>query len=137
VPAYKRQARCCRYCTSGGRRSFQVCGWCAAGAHTRARQKSLWKLLVDMSLVCVRVRNDIISYRCATCSSLQEELVKSAMFWYITDVITPDEALAMLKAKEATKDQRETIVRSRGCVWCWDTACQPFSSTQSQRYPPT
>jgi hypothetical protein len=41
----------------------------------------------------------------------------------------------MLKAKEATKDQRETIVRSQGCVWRLDTACRPFSSTQSQRYP--
>ena len=49
--------------------------------------------------------------------SLQEELVKSATFRYITDAVTPDEALAILKAKEATKDQRETIVRSQGCVW--------------------
>jgi L-fuconate dehydratase len=45
---------------------------------------------------------------------LQEELVKSATFRYITDVITPDEALAILKAKEATKKEREAIVRSQG-----------------------
>jgi len=44
----------------------------------------------------------------------QEELVKSATFRYITDAITPDEALAMLKAKEATKNEREVIVRSQG-----------------------
>jgi hypothetical protein len=69
--------------------------------------------------------------------SLQEELVKSATFQYITDVIIPNEALAMLKAKEATKDQHETIVCLQGCMWRWDTACRPFSSTQSQKYPPT
>ncbi|KAF8467110.1 enolase C-terminal domain-like protein [Russula ochroleuca] len=61
--------------------------------YARARQKTLWKLLVDMS---------------------PEELVKSATFRYITDVITPDEALAILKAKEATKKEREAIVRSQG-----------------------
>jgi L-fuconate dehydratase len=48
--------------------------------------------------------------------SLQEELVKSATFRYITDAITPNEALAILKAKEATKSQREDIVRLKGCV---------------------
>jgi L-fuconate dehydratase len=45
---------------------------------------------------------------------LQEELVKSATFRYITDAITPDEALAILKAKEATKKEREALVRSQG-----------------------
>ena len=44
----------------------------------------------------------------------QEELVKSATFRYITDAITPDEALAILKAREATKKEREAIVRSQG-----------------------
>ncbi|KAH9986318.1 mandelate racemase/muconate lactonizing enzyme [Russula compacta] len=61
--------------------------------YARARQKPLWKLLVDMS---------------------PEELVKSATFRYITDAITPDEALANLKAIEATKKDREAIVRSKG-----------------------
>jgi len=42
--------------------------------------------------------------------------VKSATFRYITDAITPDEALAILKSKEATKGQREATVRSQGCV---------------------
>jgi hypothetical protein len=45
---------------------------------------------------------------------LQEELVRSATFRYITDVITPDEALAILKAKEATKKEREATVRLQG-----------------------
>jgi len=40
--------------------------------------------------------------------------VKSATFRYITDAITPDEALAILKAKEATKGQREATARSQG-----------------------
>jgi len=40
--------------------------------------------------------------------------VKSATFRYITDAITPDEALAILKAKEARKKEREAIVRSQG-----------------------
>ncbi|KAI9452582.1 enolase C-terminal domain-like protein [Russula earlei] len=61
--------------------------------YARARQKPLWQLLVDMT---------------------PEELVKSATFRYITDAITPDEALAILKAKEATKKEREAIVRSQG-----------------------
>ena len=41
-------------------------------------------------------------------------MVKSATFRYITDAITPDEALAILKAKKATKEEREAIVRSQG-----------------------
>ncbi|KAI9460262.1 enolase C-terminal domain-like protein [Lactarius psammicola] len=57
--------------------------------YARARGKPLWKLLVDMS---------------------PEELVKSATFRYITDAITPDEALTILKAKEATKNEREDII---------------------------
>jgi len=61
--------------------------------YARERQKPLWKLIADMT---------------------PEELVKSATFRYITDAITPDEALAMLKAKEATKNEREAIVRSQG-----------------------
>ncbi|KAH9018617.1 enolase C-terminal domain-like protein [Lactarius hengduanensis] len=61
--------------------------------YARARGKPLWKLLVDMS---------------------PEELVKSATFRYITDAITPDEALTILKAKEATKNEREAIVRNQG-----------------------
>jgi L-fuconate dehydratase len=37
------------------------------------------------------------------------------MSWrYISDAITKDEALAMLKAKEATKKEREAEVKKRG-----------------------
>jgi L-fuconate dehydratase len=45
---------------------------------------------------------------------LQEELVKSATFRYITDAITPGEALAILKEREATRKEREAIVREQG-----------------------
>jgi hypothetical protein len=68
--------------------------------------------------------------------SLQEELVKSATFRYITDAITPDEALAILKAKEATKGQRETIVRSEGCVGVGGTSFQPFHQFHYIDTPP-
>ncbi len=48
--------------------------------------KPLWKLLVDLS---------------------PEALVRCVDFRYITDAITPDEALALLKANAATRPQRE------------------------------
>jgi len=59
----------------------------------RKRQKPLWKLIVDMS---------------------PEELVRSTTFRYITDVITPEEALKMLKANESGKEEREQKVRDIG-----------------------
>ncbi|KAI6043968.1 enolase C-terminal domain-like protein [Pisolithus marmoratus] len=59
----------------------------------RARGKPLWKLVVDMT---------------------PEELVDATVFRYITDVLTREDALTMLKAKEAGKQERETIVREVG-----------------------
>jgi L-fuconate dehydratase len=44
----------------------------------------------------------------------QEELVRSTTFRYITDVITPAEALTMLKANENGKKERERKVREIG-----------------------
>ena len=64
-----------------------------------------------------------LSEKCATrCSSndyclglrLQEEVIKSTAFRYISDAITKEEALAMLKAKAATKAEREAHVREVG-----------------------
>ncbi|CAL1699755.1 unnamed protein product [Somion occarium] len=43
-----------------------------------------------------------------------EELVNSAAFRYISDAITKEEALVMLKAKESTKAEREAKVREVG-----------------------
>ncbi|TFY70322.1 hypothetical protein EVG20_g2682 [Dentipellis fragilis] len=59
----------------------------------KSRKKPLWKLIVDMS---------------------PEEFVKATTFRYITDVITPEEAIEMLKAKEASKKEREEKVRELG-----------------------
>jgi L-fuconate dehydratase len=59
----------------------------------KAEGKPLWKLLVDMS---------------------PEELVRCINFRYVTDAITPEEALAMLKEKAATKAEREAEMRQTG-----------------------
>jgi len=61
--------------------------------YTRSRNKPLWKLVVDFT---------------------PEELVNSAAFRYISDAITKEEALAMLKEKEAGKKEREEKVRELG-----------------------
>ncbi|KAF8521830.1 mandelate racemase/muconate lactonizing enzyme [Gautieria morchelliformis] len=61
--------------------------------YAKSRKKPLWKLIVDMS---------------------PEELVKSTTFRYITDAITPDEALALLKARASGKIEREKIARDKG-----------------------
>tara|TARA_R110000868_G_scaffold157160_2_gene384295 strand:+ start:4375 stop:5700 length:1326 start_codon:yes stop_codon:yes gene_type:complete len=53
--------------------------------YAKVEKKPLWKLLADMS---------------------PEELVSCIDFTYITDAITPAEALDMLKEKEATKQER-------------------------------
>ncbi len=53
----------------------------------RAEQKPLWKLLVDMT---------------------PEQVVRCIDFRYITDAITPDEAVAMLSEIAATRGDRET-----------------------------
>jgi L-fuconate dehydratase len=53
--------------------------------YAKVEGKPLWKLLVDMS---------------------PSALVKCIDFTYITDAITPAEALALLKSNEATKQQR-------------------------------
>jgi L-fuconate dehydratase len=59
----------------------------------KSRRKPLWKLIVDFT---------------------PEELVRSTAFRYITDAITPDEALAILKAREADKKDREAQVIAQG-----------------------
>ncbi|KAF8155509.1 mandelate racemase/muconate lactonizing enzyme [Crassisporium funariophilum] len=61
--------------------------------YARSRKKPLWKLVVDFT---------------------PEELVNSAAFRYISDAITKEEALAMLKEKEAGKKEREAKVLELG-----------------------
>jgi len=59
----------------------------------KAERKPVWKLLVDLSPM---------------------ELVRCVDFRYITDAITPDEALALLRRLERTKREREAEMRSDG-----------------------
>ena len=54
--------------------------------YAKSEGKPLWKLLVDMS---------------------PEELVRCVDFRYITDAITPEEALEILRRNEPTKAERE------------------------------
>ena len=61
--------------------------------YARSEGKPLWKLLSDMS---------------------PEQLVSCVDFRYITDAITPDEALAFLRESEATKGEREAEMLSDG-----------------------
>ncbi|KAK2464512.1 hypothetical protein APHAL10511_003491 [Amanita phalloides] len=57
--------------------------------YARARRKPLWKLVVDMT---------------------PEELVRATAFRYITDVMTREEAVRLLREKEAGKREREAKV---------------------------
>jgi L-fuconate dehydratase len=59
----------------------------------KSEGKPLWKLLVDMT---------------------PEALIRCIDFRYITDAITPEEALALLQANAATKAQRETEMLTNG-----------------------
>lgn len=61
--------------------------------YAKAERKPLWKLLSDMS---------------------PEELVSCIDFRYITDVLTPDEALDILHRNEPTKGEREREMLERG-----------------------
>jgi L-fuconate dehydratase len=61
--------------------------------YARLEGKPLWKLLVDLS---------------------PEELVACVDFRYIEDALTPDEALEILRRNDATKADREAILREQG-----------------------
>ena len=43
-----------------------------------------------------------------------KELVRAVDFRYITDVITPEEAIKMLEEKFSTRQQREAEMRLKG-----------------------
>lgn len=61
--------------------------------YAKAEGKPLWKLLADMT---------------------PEELVSCVDFRYISDAITPDEAVALLSRHANTKDEREAELRREG-----------------------
>ena len=85
----------------------------------RSRKKPLWKLVVDFSPVSFpsrrpfSPRKSLLELTNATLCS-QEELVRATAFRYISDAITKEEALTLLRAKEPTKASREALVRSVG-----------------------
>ncbi len=61
--------------------------------YAKSEQKPLWKLLADMS---------------------PEELVRCIDFSYITDAITADEAVEMLKKREQSKQERVNMLQKKG-----------------------
>ncbi|HKJ32330.1 MAG TPA: enolase C-terminal domain-like protein, partial [Balneolales bacterium] len=61
--------------------------------YAKVEQKPLWKLLADMT---------------------PEQLISTIDFSYIDDVLSPDEALAMLERKANTKAEREQKIRESG-----------------------
>lgn len=61
--------------------------------YAKTEKKPLWKLICDMRA---------------------EELVSCVDFTYLSDVITPEEAIAMLKAKEAGKAERIAYLMEHG-----------------------
>jgi L-fuconate dehydratase len=61
--------------------------------YAKSEGKPLWKLLVDMT---------------------PEQLVACVPFSYITDALTPDEALELLRCREVTKARREAEVLESG-----------------------
>ncbi len=61
--------------------------------YAKVEKKPLWKLLADMT---------------------PEKLVKCIDFTYITDAITPQEALAMLQENEGTKKDRIDVLLEKG-----------------------
>lgn len=61
--------------------------------YAKSEGKPLWKLLTDMS---------------------PEQLVACLDFRYVTDALTPDEALAILRRNEAGKQQREAEMLQQG-----------------------
>jgi L-fuconate dehydratase len=67
----------------------------------RRAGKPVWRLLVEMS---------------------PEELVAATDFRYITDALTPDEALAMLRQMAPTRNQRIEQLRELGGYPCYTTS---------------
>jgi L-fuconate dehydratase len=61
--------------------------------YAKTEGKPLWKLLVDMT---------------------PEQLVACVPFRYITDALTPDEALAMLRRQAGSRAEREATIRETG-----------------------
>ena len=61
--------------------------------YAKTAGKPLWRLLADMT---------------------PEEIVRCIPFRYITDALTPQEALELLRAKAPGREEREKLIQSRG-----------------------
>ena len=61
--------------------------------YAKAERKPVWKLLADMT---------------------PEQIVRCIDFRYMTDALTPDEALDLLRRQESTKAERERILLQQG-----------------------
>lgn len=61
--------------------------------HAKVEGKPVWQLLADMSA---------------------EEIVRCIDFQYITDAITPDEALKLLREQALTRDERIQTIQQKG-----------------------
>jgi L-fuconate dehydratase len=61
--------------------------------YARAEQKPLWRLLSEME---------------------PEQIVRATDFRYITDALTPDEALELLKRSAAGKQERLALLERQG-----------------------
>ncbi|GGK36569.1 MULTISPECIES: L-fuconate dehydratase [Flavobacteriaceae] len=81
--------------------------------YAKVEEKPLWKLLADMS---------------------PEEFVKCIDFTYITDAITPNEAVTLLENKEATKQQRiEDLLKNGYPAYTTSAGWLGYSDTKMRR----
>lgn len=72
--------------------------------------KPLWKLIVDFTpeeyVPPLKIKKKKLTFK--------KRFVKATSFRYITDALTPAEALDILKSKESGKAAREAEVKKRG-----------------------
>jgi hypothetical protein len=59
---------------------------------------------------------ELVSASSLLISFLKEEIVRSTAWRYVSDALTREEALSILRAKEKGKAEREHIVRDVGLV---------------------
>jgi L-fuconate dehydratase len=70
--------------------------------YARAEQKPVWKLLAEME---------------------PEQIIRAVNFRYITDALTPDEALELLKRSSFGKEERLTLLEHEGYLLRFGCCC--------------
>ena len=80
--------------------------------YARARGKPLWQL----SKLSAHIDTEwtVRWSACIVCDFTPEEFVQSTAFRYISDAITKEEALEMLKSRESSKKERTQTVLQQG-----------------------